>query len=203
MIDINQLNFTKLNGLIPAIIIDFNTSQVLMLGFMNQESFKQTIETRRVTFFSRTQNKLWTKGETSGNFLELVSIKSDCDNDTLLIEVNPVGNTCHTGTYSCFNLDRNNIHFLTNLFELIQQRKIEMPDKSYTTSLFKEGSDRIIQKLGEESIETIIAAKNRSREEVINETADLIYHLFVMLVEQNISLNEVIQKLESRHQKKT
>ncbi|NMB82183.1 MAG: bifunctional phosphoribosyl-AMP cyclohydrolase/phosphoribosyl-ATP diphosphatase HisIE [Ignavibacteria bacterium] len=203
MIDIKQLNFAKLNGLMPAIIIDCNTSQVLMLGFMNEEALKKTIDSKRVTFFSRTQNKFWTKGETSGNFLELVSIKPDCDNDTLLVEVNPVGNTCHTGSYSCFNIEKDNTQFLSLLYNLVQKRKSEMPEKSYTTSLFKEGADRIIQKLGEESIETIIAAKNRNREEVINETADLIYHLFVMLAEQNISLNDVVEKLESRHHKKS
>lgn len=203
MIDINKLDFSKLNGLIPAIIIDCSTSQVLMLGFMNEESLKKTIDTKRVTFFSRTRNKLWTKGETSGNYLELVSIRTDCDFDALLIEVNPIGNTCHTGEYSCFNLKKENNRFLLELFELIQRRKNEMPEKSYTTSLFKDGADRIIQKLGEESIETIIAAKNRNKEELINESADLLYHLFVMLVEQNISLVEIIQKLEMRHQIKT
>lgn len=199
MIDIKEINFSKLNGLIPAVIIDTNSNQVLMVGFMNEESLIRTIESGRVTFYSRTNNKLWTKGETSGNYLELVSIISDCDNDTLLIEAFPHGNTCHTGEYSCFNLHKDNTHFLSKLFKLIQKRKNEMPENSYTTSLFKEGTDRIIQKVGEESIETLIAAKNRNKNEIINETSDLIYHLFVMLAEQNISLAEVIQQLELRH----
>lgn len=199
MININEMNFSKLNGLIPAIIIDTNTKQVLMLGFMNEESIKRTFEIGRLTFFSRTKNKLWTKGETSGNYLELVSIISDCDNDTLLIEAYPHGNTCHTGAFSCFNLQKDNTYFLSQLFDLIQKRKNEMPENSYTTSLFKEGTDRIIQKVGEESIETVIAAKNRNREELINETSDLIYHLFVMLADQNISLADVIENLELRH----
>lgn len=203
MIDLKTLNFSKMNGLIPAIIIDKNTAQVLMLGFMNDEALKKTIETNKVTFYSRTNKRLWTKGETSGNFLQLVSIKTDCDNDSLLIEVNPIGNTCHTGSYSCFGLKRNNSQFLFDLFELIQSRKKEIPENSYTTSLFKAGGDRIIQKVGEESIETIIAAKNRNSEEVINETADLLYHLFVMLVEQNINLSDVVNKLEIRHKKIT
>jgi phosphoribosyl-ATP pyrophosphohydrolase/phosphoribosyl-AMP cyclohydrolase len=200
MIDIKKLNYSKLNGLIPAIIVDSNTSQVLMLGFMNEESLKKTIESKRVTFFSRTQNKLWIKGETSGNYLELISIKPDCDNDTLLLEVYPHGNTCHTGSYSCFKIPKENTQFLSHLFKLIQKRKIEMPEKSYTTSLFKEGADRIIQKVGEECIETVIAAKNRDKEELINETADLLYHLFVMISEQDVSLNDVVKKLEFRHQ---
>jgi phosphoribosyl-ATP pyrophosphohydrolase/phosphoribosyl-AMP cyclohydrolase len=203
MIDINKLDFSKLNGLVPAIIVDRNTSQVLMLGFMNKESLIKTIDSKRVTFFSRSQNKLWTKGETSGNYLELISLTTDCDSDTLLVEVYPTGNTCHTGAYSCFNLKKENTHFLSMLFELIKKRKNEMPENSYSSSLFKDGADRIIQKVGEECIETIIAAKNRDKEELINETADLLYHLFVMLVEQNISLAEVIQKLELRHQKKS
>lgn len=202
MIDISKINFEKLNGLVPAIVIDKNTNQVLMLGFMNEEALHKTIELKRVTFFSRTQNKLWTKGETSGNYLELQSIRNDCDNDTLLIEALPVGNTCHTGEYSCFNLPKNNVHFLSNLFDLVEKRKIEMPEKSYTTKLFKEGADRIIQKVGEESIETIIAAKNRNKEEVVNETADLLFHLLVMLSEQGIQLNTVIDKLIERHTEK-
>jgi phosphoribosyl-ATP pyrophosphohydrolase/phosphoribosyl-AMP cyclohydrolase len=202
MIDIEKINFNKMNGLVPAIIVDKHTSQVLMLGFMNKEALNKTIETGKVTFFSRTQNKLWTKGETSGNILKLYSIKSDCDNDSLLVEVIPEGNTCHTGNYSCFNLERKNIYFLLELFEIIQKRKIEMPANSYTASLFDEGSDRIIQKVGEEAIETIIAFKNNNKEEIINEVSDLLFHMFLMMVERNINLNEIIEKLESRHLKK-
>lgn len=200
MIDISKLNFQKLNGLIPAIIID-TAKNVLMLGFMNEEALRLTIETKRVTFFSRTRNKLWVKGETSGNYLNLVNIIPDCDNDTLLIEANPQGNTCHNGNYSCFGISNTSNDFLEILFELIKQRKINMPENSYTTTLFKEGSNRIIQKVGEESIETVIAAKNRDRSEIINEVSDLIYHLFVMLAEQDIEFSEVVQNLSYRHKK--
>lgn len=201
MLNISQLNFEKLNGLIPAIITDQNKT-ILMLGFMNEEALRLTLETKRVTFFSRTRNKLWVKGETSGNFLNLVKITPDCDNDTLLIEVNPVGNTCHTGDYSCFGEYNSDNNFLDKLFQLIKDRKITLPDNSYTTRLFKEGHNRIIQKVGEEAIETVIAAKNRDRNEIINEVSDLIYHLFVMLAEQDIEFNEITGNLSSRHNKK-
>jgi len=197
--DINKLNFEKLNGLIPAIIIDNSNNQVLMLGFMNKESLNKTIETKRVTFYSRTQKALWTKGETSGNYLKLVNILDDCDNDTLLIYAEPEGPTCHTGNYSCFNVDNTkSLNFLNKLFILIKDRKKELPENSYTTRLFNEGSNRIIQKVGEEAIETVIAAKNRDRNEIINETSDLIYHLFVMLAEQEIEFSEIVDNLKKR-----
>lgn len=199
MIDISEINFDKLNGLVPAIIIDDNTGQVLMLGFMNDEAYQKTIDEKVVTFFSRTKNRLWTKGETSGNYLNLVDIKTDCDNDTLLIRVNPEGNTCHLGNYSCFNIEKDNLRFLQKLFELIKDRKEKLPEDSYTSKLFKKGENRIIQKVGEEAIETIIAAKNNDKEEIINETSDLIYHLFVMLAEKDIELNEIAENLLSRH----
>ncbi|MEI7811452.1 MAG: bifunctional phosphoribosyl-AMP cyclohydrolase/phosphoribosyl-ATP diphosphatase HisIE [Ignavibacteria bacterium] len=201
MIDINKLDFNKMNGLIPAIITDCKNDKVLMLGFMNKESLEKTIETGLVTFFSRTKNRLWTKGETSGNCLKLVNILSDCDNDSLLISAIPEGNTCHTGDYSCFGLkeDENSIDFLNDLFSLIKKRKIEMPEKSYTTKLFKEGANRIIQKVGEEAIETVIAAKNRDKAEIVNEVSDLFYHLFVMLAEQEIEFTEIVNNLQKRH----
>ncbi len=199
MINADELNFEKLGGLIPVIVCDALTDQVLMLGFMNREAFTKTVETKLVTFFSRTRNELWTKGETSGNYLNLVDIKKDCDNDTLLVLVNPVGETCHLGTYSCFGVERNNIKFLDRLNELIKERKKQLPENSYTTKLFKEGADRIIQKVGEEAIETVIAAKNRNKAEIVNETSDLIYHLLVMLSDQEIELEEVVSKLIERH----
>ncbi|NJD21607.1 MAG: bifunctional phosphoribosyl-AMP cyclohydrolase/phosphoribosyl-ATP diphosphatase HisIE [Melioribacter sp.] len=199
MIKAEELNFEKLGGLIPAVVVDFQTSQVLMVGFMNNEAFAKTIETQRVTFFSRTKNALWTKGETSGNFLNLVDIKKDCDNDSLLIFAKPVGPTCHTGDYSCFGVEKSNINFLNRLSALIKERKKKLPENSYTTKLFKEGANRIIQKVGEEAIETVIAAKNRDKNEIVNETADLIYHLLVMLAEQNIELEDVVNKLVERH----
>jgi len=198
--DNEKLNFEKLNGLIPAVVVDEKNNQVLMLGFMNKEALAKTIETRLVTFYSRTRNALWTKGETSKNYLHLVDIKPDCDNDTLLVYAKPDGNTCHTGNYSCFDIpDYSSLNFLNELFGLIKERKIRMPDNSYTTDLFKSGANRIIQKVGEEAIETVIAAKNRDKQEIINETSDLIYHLFVMLAEQDIEFEKIVKNLESRH----
>jgi phosphoribosyl-AMP cyclohydrolase / phosphoribosyl-ATP pyrophosphohydrolase len=203
MIDIEKLDFEKLNGLIPAIIIDSKTEQVLMLGFMNKESLQKTIEIKKVTFYSRTRKTLWTKGETSGNFLELIEMKPDCDNDTILVYANPTGNTCHTGNYSCFGIEKNNLSFLNQLFRLIKTRQKEMPEKSYTTKLFTEGANRIIQKVGEEAIETVIAAKNRDKNEIVNEVSDLVYHLFVMLAEQEIEFGEIVSNLEERHSVKS
>jgi phosphoribosyl-ATP pyrophosphohydrolase/phosphoribosyl-AMP cyclohydrolase len=199
MINADELNFEKLGGLIPAVICDAQTNQVIMLGFMNKDAFTKTIDTKLVTFFSRTRNSLWTKGETSGNSLNLVEIKKDCDNDSLIVYANPVGPTCHLGTYSCFGVGKSNINFLNRLSELIKQRKIQLPENSYTTKLFQQGADRIIQKLGEEAIETVIAAKNRDKNEIVNETSDLLYHLLVMLAEQEIDFEDVVTKLIERH----
>ena len=198
--NIEQLNFKKLNGLVPAVVVDQNTDAVLMLGFMNKESLQKTIDTKLVTFFSRTRNKLWTKGETSGNFLKLVEIRSDCDNDSLLIFAEPEGNTCHTGKYSCFGVEKkSSIRFLNELTEIIKDRKRNLPENSYTTKLFKQGENRIIQKVGEEAVEVLIAAKNNDREEIINEVSDLLFHLLVMLEEKKITLSEVVSNLENRH----
>ena len=202
MIDLSKLNFEKLSGLIPAVVVDNKTDLVLMLGFMNKESLEKTIETKLVTFFSRTRNKLWTKGETSGNYLRFIEIRPDCDNDALLIFAEPDGNTCHTGKYSCFGLNKTeSIKFLQKLTEIIKERKEKLPENSYTTKLFKEGENRIIQKFGEEAVETMIAAKNNKREEIINEVSDLLYHLFVLLVEKEITLSEISSNLEKRHKK--
>jgi phosphoribosyl-AMP cyclohydrolase / phosphoribosyl-ATP pyrophosphohydrolase len=202
MIDSSKLNFKKLNGLIPAVIIDYKTDLVLMLGFMNKESLEKTIETKLVTFFSRTRKELWTKGKTSGNYLRFVEIKPDCDNDSLLIYAEPDGNTCHTGKYSCFDITKSDsIKFLQELAGIIKERKKRLPENSYTTKLFKEGENRIIQKFGEESVETMIAAKNNDREEIINEVSDLIYHLFVLLEEKEIKLSDISANLEKRHKK--
>ena len=199
MINVDELNFEKLGGLIPAVICDVQTDNVLMLGFMNKDAFVKTLETKLVTFFSRTRGTLWTKGETSGNYLKLVDIKKDCDNDSILVFAEPVGPTCHLGTYSCFGTVKNNTKFLSKLAGLIKERKTLLPENSYTTRLFKEGADRIIQKVGEEAVETVIAAKNRDKNEIINEASDLIFHLMVMLTEQEIELEEVISKLKERH----
>ncbi len=197
--DISKLNFEKLNGLIPAIVIDNANNQVLMLGFMNKASLEKTFESKLVTFYSRTRKTLWTKGVTSGNYLNLIDIKPDCDNDTLLIFAKPDGNTCHTGKYSCFDVpDIPATNFLNKLFDLIKDRRMTMPENSYTSELFRSGSDRIIQKVGEESVETVIAAKNRDKKEIINETSDLIYHLFVMLADQGIELSDIVKNLQKR-----
>lgn len=202
MIEPSKLNFSKLDGLIPAVIVDINSDKILMLGFMNEESLKITLETKKVTFFSRSKNKLWTKGETSGNYLYLKNIVGDCDNDSILAYVVPQGPTCHTGNYSCFNLKESNAFFLEELEKIIRQRKSEMPAGSYTTKLFREGSDRIIQKLGEESIEVLIAAKNRNKKEIIYESADLIYHFLVLLVYNEINLSDIVDELIMRHKSK-
>ena len=203
MISIENLNFEKLFGLIPAVIVDINTNIVLMLGFMDKKAFQKTVETGKVTFFSRTRQTLWTKGDSSGNFLSVVEMKSDCDYDTLLIKVKPEGNTCHLGDYSCFKeVPIKGISFLSDLFKLIELRKETMPENSYTTQLFRSGENRIIQKVGEEAMETVIAAKNRDKNEIVNETSDLLYHLFVMLVEQGVSLQDVVSTLEKRHHNK-
>ncbi|MFZ2323321.1 MAG: bifunctional phosphoribosyl-AMP cyclohydrolase/phosphoribosyl-ATP diphosphatase HisIE [Ignavibacteriaceae bacterium] len=199
MINVSKINFKKLNGIVPAIIVDNNSEKILMLGFMNEESLSKTIETGKATFYSRSRKSLWTKGETSGNFLLVKKILTDCDDDSLLIYAEPTGPTCHTGNYSCFSLEKSGINFLEKLNDLVKQRKIELPENSYTTKLFKEGSDRIIQKVGEESVEVVIAAKNKSRKEIVYESADLFFHLLVMLTDNNIELKDVVSELESRH----
>ena len=202
MVNLKELNFSKLNGLIPAAITDKNTGQILMIGFMNKESLEKTIETNLVTFFSRTKNRIWTKGETSGNYLKLSEIKTDCDNDSLLIYAEPQGPTCHTGQYSCFGIEKEpSLNFLNKLFDLIKNRKKNLPGNSYTAELFKSGENRIIQKFGEEAVETVIAAKNMDKNEIINEVSDLIYHLFVMLAQEGVEFSDIIGRLEERHKK--
>lgn len=199
MIDVSKVNFSKLNGLVPAIVVDVKTNKILMLGFMNEESLRKTIEIGRATFFSRSRKTLWTKGESSGNYLIVKEILSDCDNDSLLVYADPIGPTCHSGNYSCFSLDRVNINFLEKLNDIIKERKKNLPEGSYTAKLFKEGSDRIIQKVGEEAVEVMIAAKNKDKKEIIYESADLIFHLMIMLEDNDIDLPELVDELESRH----
>ena len=196
-----QLDFTKLNGLIPAVIQDNTTNVVLMLGFMNEEAVAKTEETGQVTFFSRTKNRLWTKGEESGNFLNVVSIAADCDNDTLLIKVNPVGPVCHTGDDTCWGEtnEENDIQFLEYLQDFIDQRKQEMPDGSYTTSLFQKGTRKIVQKVGEEAVETIIGAMADDDENFIYEGADLLYHLIVLLSHKGYRIEDLARELKKRH----
>lgn len=195
-----DLDFGKMNGLVPAIIQDNYTQKVLMLGFMNEEAYNKTMETGKVTFFSRTKNRLWTKGEESGNFLHVVSIATDCDNDTLLIKVNPAGPVCHTGADTCWGeKNEQDIMFLKELQDFIDKRHEEMPEKSYTTSLFKSGVNKMAQKVGEEAVETIIEACNGTDERLIYEGADLLYHLIVLLTLKGYRIEDLARELKERH----
>lgn len=196
-----QLDFKKQNGLIPAIIQDADTLKVLMLGYMNEESLKKTQETGKVTFWSRSRQCLWTKGETSGNFLNVVSMKEDCDNDTLLIKVHPCGPVCHTGTDTCWGEENksDDIMFLKTLQEFIEKRHAEMPEGSYTTSLFKAGVNKMAQKVGEEAVETVIEATNGTNDRLIYEASDLMYHLIVLLTSKGLSIEDIAIDLKKRH----
>lgn len=196
-----KIDFEKMGGLVPAIIQDATTKNVLMLGFMNEEAYQKTIETRHVTFWSRTRQALWTKGETSGHFLNLVSMQIDCDNDTLLVKAHPIGPTCHTGTDTCWGEenDMNPILFLTELQDFINKRKEEMPEGSYTTKLFRDGVNKIAQKVGEEALETVIEATNGTKDHLIYEASDLLYHLLVLLTEKGLRIEEVAAELQKRH----
>lgn len=195
-----ELDFDKMNGLIPAIIQDNYTQKVLMLGFMNKEAYEKTVKTGKVTFFSRTKNRLWTKGEQSGNFLHVVSIKADCDNDTLLIMVHPDGPVCHTGTDTCWGeKNEQDIMFLKELQNFIDRRRQEMPEKSYTTSLFNSGVNKMAQKVGEEAVETVIEACNGTDERLIYEGADLLYHLIVLLTYKGYRIEDLARELKERH----
>ncbi|MDE7396215.1 MAG: bifunctional phosphoribosyl-AMP cyclohydrolase/phosphoribosyl-ATP diphosphatase HisIE [Muribaculum sp.] len=196
----SRLDYSKLNGLVPAIIQDAVTKNVLMLGFMNEEAYNKTVETGKVTFFSRTKNRLWTKGEESGHFLNVVSIEIDCDCDTLLIKVNPVGPTCHTGTDTCFGTENDpGISFLAYLQDFIDKRHREMPEGSYTTSLFNKGVNRMAQKVGEEAVETVIEATNGTIDGLVYEASDLLYHLIVLLTSKGLRLDTLSKELASRH----
>ena len=195
------IDFEKMNGLVPAIIQDADTRNVLMLGFMNEEAYQKTLHTGHVTFWSRTRQTLWTKGETSGHYLELVSMQIDCDNDTLLVRVHPIGPTCHKGTDTCWGEENNAspLLFLTELQDFIVKRKEEMPEGSYTTKLFKEGINKIAQKVGEEALETVIEATNGTNDHLVYEASDLLYHLLVMLTEKNLRIEDVAAELQKRH----
>jgi len=195
----------KLNeqGLIPAIIQDANTNMVLMLGYMNQEAFDKTIATKKVTFFSRSKKRLWTKGEESGNFLNLVTIQNDCDEDTLLIKVIPSGPTCHNGTDTCWGEENsNNLAFLTQLESVIKQRRESGDEKSYVNDLFKKGINKIAQKVGEEAVEVVIEAKDNNNELFLNESADLLFHYLILLRAKNYQLKDVVEVLKDRNTKK-
>lgn len=197
-----NLDFEKTGGLIPAIIQDNETNKVLMLGYMNQQALDKTHETGKVTFFSRTKQRLWTKGEESGNFLNVISIKDDCDHDTLLIKVKPVGPVCHTGADTCFEeKNKEDILFLKHLQQFIEKRHQEMPEGSYTTSLFQSGINRMAQKVGEEAIETVIEACNGTDDRLIYESADMLYHLIVLLTSKGLSIEDLARELKKRHKK--
>lgn len=196
------LDFEKVDGLIPAIIQDNETSKVLMLGYMNEEALEKTKATGKVTFFSRTKQRLWTKGEESGNFLNLVSMEADCDKDTLLIKVNPVGPVCHTGSDTCFGeKNEEDILFFKYLQGFIEKRHQEMPEGSYTTSLFQSGINRMAQKVGEEALESVIEACNGTDDRLIYESADMLYHLIVMLTSKGLSIEDLARELQKRHKK--
>ena len=195
-----KIKFDKTTGLIPAIIQDVETKSVLMLGYMNQEAYNKTIETKRVTFFSRSKQRLWTKGETSGNFLNLISVENDCDNDTLLFKVKPDGPTCHLGTDTCWGNDNEqNYGFLSLLEDVITERRTNMSDKSYTASLFKKGINKIAQKVGEEAVEVVIEAKDNDDNLFLNESADLLFHYLILLQAKGFKLNDVVNILKNRH----
>ncbi len=196
-----NIDFKKMDGLVPAIIQDAQTQKVLMLGFMNEEAYTKTVETGKVTFWSRSRNCLWTKGETSGNFLNVVEILNDCDQDTLLIKARPDGPTCHTGADTCWNEKNaaNPLLFLSELSDFIEKRHEEMPEGSYTTKLFSSGINKIAQKVGEEALETVIEATNGSNDKLIYEASDLLYHLIVMLTDKGLRLEDVAEELHRRH----
>ncbi len=195
-----EVDFKKCGGLVPAIVQDATTKTVLMLGYMNEEALQKTLDTKKVTFWSRSRNELWTKGETSGNFLNLVSISSDCDNDTLLVKAHPQGPTCHKGTDTCWSEtnEQNPLLFLTELQDFINRRREEMPEGSYTTKLFRDGTNRIAQKVGEEALETVIEAVGGG-DKLIYEASDMLYHLIVLLSAKGLRIEDLAEELHMRH----
>jgi phosphoribosyl-ATP pyrophosphohydrolase/phosphoribosyl-AMP cyclohydrolase len=206
-----EIDFNKMQGLVPAIIQDADTRQVLMLGYMNQQAYDLTVMTGKVTFWSRTRKTTWTKGETSGNYLHVVDIKNDCDNDTLLIRVHPVGPVCHTGTDTCWgeknemayhtakSTEENPLLFLSELQDFIENRYSQMPEGSYTTSLFRDGLNRMAQKVCEEALELVIEAVNGTDERMIYEGSDMLYHLLVLLTSKGLRIEQMAQELIERH----
>ena len=196
-----NIDFNKGDGLVPAIIQDAGTLKVLMLGYMNKEAYEKTVDTRLVTFWSRSRQCLWTKGETSGNMLHLVDIKLDCDNDTLLVKVHPDGPACHTGTDTCWGETNevNPLLFLSELSNFIEHRHREMPEGSYTTSLFRDGLNRMAQKVGEEALELVIEATNGTNDRLIYEGSDMLYHLIVLLTSKGLRIEDMARELMVRH----
>jgi phosphoribosyl-ATP pyrophosphohydrolase/phosphoribosyl-AMP cyclohydrolase len=201
--NINDLAWKKMDGLLPAIIQDANSNAVLMLGYMNQEALQKTIETKEVTFFSRSKNQLWTKGETSGNKLELVRILTDCDKDTLLIFANPIGPVCHTGVKTCFGEPASpHLEFIITLEKIIRSRQQDAHQNSYVTKLFEDGIPRIAQKVGEEAIEVALASIHKNKAEFCEEVADLLFHMLVILQARDLSLSDILKVLKTRHEKR-
>ena len=195
-----EIDFEKSGGLVPAVVQDAGTKVVLMLGYMNEEALQKTQKEGVVTFFSRTKGRLWTKGETSGNFLKVKEIIVDCDRDTLLIKAEPVGVVCHTGADTCFDEQNSNqLGFIPHLIEVIRKRKENPSDSSYTSSLFKKGINKVAQKVGEEAVELVIEAKDNNRELFLGEAADLFYHYLVLLEAKDIPFAEVVKTLQARH----
>lgn len=195
-----KIDFEKGEGLVPAIVQDYRTSKVLMLGYMNEEAYQKTLQDKLVTFYSRSKKRLWTKGETSENYLVLKEVLLDCDGDTLLIKADPQGPVCHTGNDTCFaEINQTSVLFLQQLQKVIKDRKFNPTEKSYTTSLFKKGINKIAQKVGEEAVELVIEAKDSNDVLFKNEAADLIFHLMVLLEEKNMSIGEIVSVLEERH----
>lgn len=195
------MDFEKQNGLIPAIIQDANTNKVLMLGYMNKEAYSKTIESKLVTFFSRSRNELWTKGETSGNYLKFISIKEDCDKDTFLVQAEPIGPVCHTGSDTCWNEEnktKDSFDFIAKLEDVIEDRKNNENEKSYVSSLFKKGINKIAQKVGEEAVEVVIEAKDNDDNLFLNESADLLFHQLILLQAKGFKLKDVVEVLERR-----
>jgi len=205
---LQNIDWKKMDGMLPAVVQDADTLQVLMVGYMNEAALSATMESKKVTFFSRSKNRLWTKGETSENYLNLVSVEADCDNDSLLVMARPVGPTCHKETTSCFGeAAAPGLGFLGKLWNVVDQRYAESQKPgsekvSYTASLFREGLDRMAQKVGEEGVEVVIAAKNDDREELKGEAADLFFHTMVLLRAKSLTLADVVEKLRGRHTKK-
>lgn len=200
---VERIDWQKVDGLIPAIVQDFDSSQVLMMGYMNPEALEVTLTTKQVTFYSRSKQRLWTKGEASGHVLHLRNLALDCDQDTLLVKVNPIGPTCHTGTTTCWDGDsqeESQMVWLHQLEQLLAARQSADPESSYTASLYASGTKRIAQKVGEEGVEVALAAATGDKAELISESADLIYHLLVLLQDQGLALSDVIDKLKQRHQ---
>lgn len=202
MLSIDDIVFNPADGLVPAVIQNAGTGQVLMLGYMNREALQTTLDTGKVTFFSRSKKRLWMKGESSGNVLNVVRIQKDCDNDALLVEANPAGPTCHTGETSCFHEFEyepgGDLAFLNELQQLLYDRREKLPEGSYTSKMFRAGRDKLAQKVGEEAVETVIAAKN-SREELTYEASDLLFHLMMLLAGEDMKLEDLVAELKKRH----